>query len=126
MATKVSVFLKSLDIEIVGPGVECPVEILEIVAWHILAVVCKLDGDPVVGTSVQAAKESLHNQLGHERREIGIGVIVSFTSELCSSLFSRWSASSVSSSRLNASRVFLGSRESCVCFRLRGLRTRSS
>src|ERR1700733_14828282 len=59
MEMKVRLLLKSLDAQLVGARVETPVEMPEIVARLVVAVVVEFSAVAVKGTFVHAAKKSL-------------------------------------------------------------------
>src|SRR5205807_296902 len=56
--------LKLLEVVLVGLGVDAPVEILQVIAGHVLAVLAELDGEAVERAGVQARQEALDDELG--------------------------------------------------------------
>jgi len=56
---EVGLFLELLDVEAVGPGVGGPVEVADVVARGVFAVLGKLDGEAVIGRTVEAGDEAL-------------------------------------------------------------------
>ena len=66
---QVRLLLVALDVIAVGAGEHLPVEILQIVAGHVLAMVRELDGESVKRAFMKAVDEALDDQPRDERRE---------------------------------------------------------
>ena len=58
--------LELLDLELVGACVDLPVEVAEVVAGCVGAVLCELDGDAGVGGAVLPAHDALDDHFGAE------------------------------------------------------------
>ena len=64
VAGDVGLGLELLEVILVGLGVDVPVEVLEIVAGDVLAVLGELDGEALKRAGVQAGEEALDDELG--------------------------------------------------------------
>ena len=64
VARQVRLGLELLDVEAVGLGEDVPVDVGDVVAGGVLAVLGELDREPVIRAGVQPAQEPLDNELG--------------------------------------------------------------
>ena len=65
---EVRLFLVQLHVELLGLGVGLPVEVLQVVAGHVLPVLRELDRGAVEGRPVEAGDEPLHHAARDERQ----------------------------------------------------------
>ena len=63
-ADQVRLFFELLEVELVGAAENLPVEVPQVVAGCVLAVLGELDGEAVVGTAVYAGDVPFHDQPG--------------------------------------------------------------
>ena len=63
---EVGLLLVLLEVELVGLGPDLPVDVADVVAGHVLAVLGELDGEAVVGAGVHARDVALDEQPGLE------------------------------------------------------------
>jgi hypothetical protein len=66
VGAQVGLVLEELDVVLVGAGGDLPVEVAQVVAGGVGAVVEVLDGEPVVGAAVPAGQEALDDLPGHQ------------------------------------------------------------
>ena len=64
VAGDVGLGLELLEVILVGLGVDVPVEVLEVVAGDVLAMLGELDGEALERAGVQAGQEALDDELG--------------------------------------------------------------
>src|SRR5262249_16610841 len=58
--------LELLEIVLIRLGVDAPVEVLEVVAGHVLAMLAELDREAVKRAGVQSGQEAFDDELGAE------------------------------------------------------------
>jgi hypothetical protein len=68
----------AFDAEAIAPSVETPIEVTEIVARLVVAIIAEFDAEPVKWTVMQTAEKTLHDVAGFKiksfesREELGI------------------------------------------------------
>src|SRR5208282_3295062 len=72
-ANQVRVLVVLLEIKAAGAPINLPVDVLDIVAGNIFAVLGELDGEAVVGTFVHAGEIALHDKASLQLQAMDFG-----------------------------------------------------